>query len=408
MPTDAVLVAGVCKRFRVPSLPKQATLKDIVVRRIRAEGRHGVVDALDGVTFSVARGQTLGIIGRNGSGKTTLMRILAGIVKADRGEIRLRGTVAPLLALGTGFNPMLTGRENAFIELLMLGMTRSQARGAIDDVIEFSELAEFIDAPMRAYSAGMTMRLAFAAAIRVDPEILLIDEVLAVGDEHFARKCTKWLEDFKRRGKTTILVSHSASSIAAQCDVALWLDNGCVLAFGDTLGVLSAYHEGESGKPVAAALAPQPIDRVESAMAVADGHRALIAGSRPMQQLPLVGSVQLRRRPIGGYVDGWTSGTLEFTIEPQRDVASWTVRATVPSALPEGSSISVEVDGTLVATVAAMPGSVVVHCERRLEKAKAARVRIVSSDTVNFHALGVSDDVRDLGLRLDEIEFDHE
>jgi ABC-type polysaccharide/polyol phosphate transport system ATPase subunit len=240
---NAVDVAGVSKRYRLPPIPKQATLKDLVVRRVRAEGRHAVVDALDDVTFSVARGQTLGVVGENGSGKSTLLRILAGITHPDRGEVRMRGTVAPLLALGSGFNPYFTGRENALIELLTLGLSRSEAVRELETVIQFAELEEFIDVPIRMYSTGMQMRLAFAAAIRIDPEILLIDEVLAVGDERFSLKCTAWLDEHRKRGRTTILVTHSTAAVEAQCDVALWIDRGRVAAFGPSSDVIGLYHD---------------------------------------------------------------------------------------------------------------------------------------------------------------------
>jgi ABC-type polysaccharide/polyol phosphate transport system ATPase subunit len=238
----AIEVAGLCKRFRFPGIPKQATLKDLVVRRIRTEGRSSVVDALDDVTFSLGHGQTLGIIGRNGSGKTTLLRILSGIMRPDRGELHVNGVVAPLLSLGAGFHPYLSGRENAYIELLTLGLSRSEASALIPRVIEFSELTEFIDAPMRTYSSGMSMRLAFAVAICIDPDILLIDEILAVGDAIFANKCVAAMADFKRRGKTVALVTHDTELVTKTCDLALWLTNGRVAAYGEPATVVHQYH----------------------------------------------------------------------------------------------------------------------------------------------------------------------
>jgi len=239
-------VSGLCKRFHFPAIPKQATLKDLVVRRIRVEGQTSVVDALDDVSFEVERGQALGVIGRNGSGKTTLLRILAGIMKADRGEVRLDGSVAPLLSLGTSFHPMLSGRENAYVELLVLGLSRARARELLDDAIAFSELEEFIDAPMRTYSAGMSMRLAFSVAACIEPDILLIDEILAVGDEAFADKCMRRMHDLKRRGATIVLVTHSAQTVEAECERALWLDAGRVAAYGAAGPVTKAYHEAMS------------------------------------------------------------------------------------------------------------------------------------------------------------------
>jgi lipopolysaccharide transport system ATP-binding protein len=245
--TAVIEVAGLSKRFRFPGIPREATLKDLVVRRIRVEGQTSVVDALDDVTFSLDNGQSMGIIGRNGSGKTTLLRIMSGIMKPDRGEVRLHGAVAPLLALGTAFHPYLTGRENAYIELLTLGLTRARARSLVDRVIDFSELAEFIDAPMRTYSTGMAMRLAFAVAICVDPDILLIDEILAVGDESFAAKCTQVMNDFRTRGKTMVLVTHDTGMVKQRCDTALWLANGRVAAYGEAASVVDAYHQAVAG-----------------------------------------------------------------------------------------------------------------------------------------------------------------
>ena len=238
----AIEVAGLSKRFRFPGIPKQATLKDLVAQRIRVEGHTSVIDALDDVTFSLRWGETMGLIGRNGPGKSTLLRIMAGIMRPDRGEIRANGSIAPLLTLGAGFHPYVSGRENAFLELLMLGVSRAEARTLLARVFEFAELTEFVDAPMRVYSAGMSMRLAFAVAICVDPDILLIDEVLAVGDELFAKKCDDAMKDFHRRGKTIVLATHDAPTILARCDTALWLDNGRVAGYGKADDVVKSYH----------------------------------------------------------------------------------------------------------------------------------------------------------------------
>jgi lipopolysaccharide transport system ATP-binding protein len=403
---NAVDVVGISKRFRFPSTSKQATLKDLVVRRVHIEGRYRVVDALDDVTFSVGMGQTLGVIGENGSGKTTLLRVLSGITKPDRGQVRVRGSVAPLLGLGTGFNPYLTGRENALIELLTLGLSRAQAKSQLDDVIAFSELGDFIDAPMRTYSTGMAMRLAFAAAIRVDPEILLIDEVLSVGDERFAAKCSAWLDEFKRRGKTTILVTHSSNTVATQCDVALWLSGGRVAAFGERMDVIRAYLHASSGAPVAETVA-MPADSLERATALADSYRTRLAGLLPLLRLPLIGYVRQSGKIKGGYEDGWTDGALEFAVEPLRDVSGWSVRTTVPQAMPRETTIAVEADGKVVATAAATPGEVVLRCSTVAAAGSTVRIRVTSSATVNHHALGISGDLRDVGPRVDEIVFDH-
>jgi energy-coupling factor transporter ATP-binding protein EcfA2 len=319
----------------------------------------------------------------------------------------MRGSVAPLLALGTGFNHHLTGRENAMIELLTLGMTRAQAQRELVDVIAFSELEEFIDAPLRTYSTGMAMRLAFAAAIRVDPDILLLDEILAVGDERFARKCTTWMDDFRRRGKTTILVTHSSTVVATQCDVALWLDNGRVAAYGDRMDVVRAYVQAKSGRPVAETIGTD-VEELEAAKALVASYRQRLSGIMPLLRIPLVGFVRQLGSIKGMYEDGWTDGALEFSLSPLRDVRAWTVHATVPAGTPPGSKMTVELDGTAVLVSTVEAGPVVLACESPLPKGRAAKIRIASSATVNHHAMGISGDLREMGPRIDEIVFDHD
>lgn len=397
---------GITKRFRFLAGGRPTTIKDSVLQRVRYEGHFGVVEALHDVTFSLERGQSLGVIGENGSGKTTLLRVLAGIVKPDSGEIRLGGSVAPLLTTGAGLNPYLTGRENALAGMLMLGLSREEARGLIEDVIEFSELGEFIDAPVRTYSTGMTLRLTFAIAIRVVPDVLLIDEVIAVGDEHFSTKCMAWLRDFKASGKTVVLVTHNTADVAAHCDVGLWLDKGRVAAFGDRMDVIRAYARATSGKPVADAVSARA-DTLESAKAIADIYRARLAGLLPLLRLPLVGYVRQTGKIKGGYEDGWTDGALEFTIEPLRDVRSWLVQATVPAGIPEKSEVAVEVDGNVVSRAPASPGKITLRCNKAIPRGQVTKVRIVSSATVNHNEMGISGDVRDVGVRVDEIVFDH-
>ncbi|MHB8144816.1 MAG: ABC transporter ATP-binding protein, partial [Vulcanimicrobiaceae bacterium] len=179
MSAEAIVVEGVSKRFRIVTIPKQMTLKEAVVgfRLIRPPAkRERFVNAINNVSFAVAGGTTLGVIGRNGSGKTTLMRLLAGIYIPDSGSIQIPGEIAPLLSLGVGFHPDMTGRENVKINGLVLGMSPRQIEGRFDEIVEFSELQEFIDVPVRTYSSGMYMRLAFAVAVSIDPDVLLLDE----------------------------------------------------------------------------------------------------------------------------------------------------------------------------------------------------------------------------------------
>lgn len=397
---------GITKNFRFLAGGRPTTLKDAVLQRVHYEGRFGVVEALHEVTFSLKRGQSLGVIGENGSGKTTLLRVLAGILKPDSGDIRIAGSVAPLLATGAGLNPYLSGRENALAGMLMLGLSREDALAQIDDVIEFSELGEFIDAPVRTYSTGMMLRLTFAIAIRVVPDVLLIDEVFAVGDEHFSTKCMAWLKDYKDKGNTVVLVTHNASDVAAHCDVGLWLDKGRVAAFGDRMDVIRAYARATSGKPVADAVSARA-DTLEEATAIADVYRARLAGLLPLLRLPLIGYVRQTGKIKGGYEDGWTDGTLEFTIEPLRAVRSWVVQATVPAGMPEKSEVAVEVNGNVVSRTPASAGKIRLHCNKAIPRGQPTKVRIVSSATVNHHEMGISGDVRDVGVRVDEIVFDH-
>jgi ABC-type polysaccharide/polyol phosphate transport system ATPase subunit len=405
---NAVDVAGVSKRFRFHSMRGATTLKDVVVRRVRKEGDYTVVDALDDVTFSLPHGQTLGIIGTNGSGKTTLLRILAGVTKPDRGEVRMRGSVATLLALGAGFNTYLTGRENAMLELLTLGLSRSEAKSRMNDVIAFSELEEFIDAPLRTYSSGMGMRLAFAAAICVDPDILLIDEVLAVGDERFAKKCATWMQGFKQRGKTVVLVTHSSSTVTSDCDAALWLDNGRVRAFSDPVTVVRSYLKAEDGGPVAETAMIAPPQTVESATAMAEMYRSRLVNMLPTLRLPLVGFVRQSGTLKGIYEDGWTSGEFQFAFQPLRHVTGCTIHATMAAGMPSDSVFTVEVDDTPIVRFTGSAGDLTARCEMSVPEHKVATMRIRSSTTVNHEKMGLSGDVRDLALRVDEVVFDHD
>lgn len=197
--------------------------------------------ALDGVSFEVPRGCTFGVIGENGSGKSTLLKLLAGITKPTRGTLEVDGRVSALIELGAGFHPEISGRENVAINGIMLGLTRRQVQERFDEIVAFAELERFIDAPVKTYSSGMYMRLGFAVAIHVDPEVLLIDEVLAVGDEGFTRKCLDKISEFRRRGKTIVLVTHSLGLVEKMCDEALWVKAGRKADQGDPKRVVDAY-----------------------------------------------------------------------------------------------------------------------------------------------------------------------
>jgi ABC-type polysaccharide/polyol phosphate transport system ATPase subunit len=197
--------------------------------------------ALDGVSFDVRKGSTFGVIGENGSGKSTLLKLLAGITKPTRGSLSVEGRVSALIELGAGFHPEITGRENVAINGIMLGLSRRQIEERFDEIVAFAEMERFIDAPVKTYSSGMYARLGFAVAIHVDPDVLLIDEVLAVGDEAFTRKCLDKIGEFRRRGKTILIVTHSLGLVEKMCDDVAWLRRGQIADRGDPKRVIDAY-----------------------------------------------------------------------------------------------------------------------------------------------------------------------
>jgi ABC-2 type transport system ATP-binding protein/lipopolysaccharide transport system ATP-binding protein len=217
---------------------KSALVKGDLFRSLRPDE---LVSALEDVTIRVEKGQTFGVIGENGSGKSTLLKLIAGIAKPTGGKVRTEGKVSALIELGAGFHPEITGRENIFINGIMLGLSRKEISAKFDDIVRFAELEDFIDAPVKTYSSGMYMRLGFAVAINVNPEILLIDEVLAVGDASFVPKCLDRIDDFRRRKKTILFVSHDLTTVEKICDRVAWLKGGRLLTVGDPKRVIDAY-----------------------------------------------------------------------------------------------------------------------------------------------------------------------
>lgn len=197
--------------------------------------------ALEDVSFSLKKGQSIGLIGRNGAGKTTLLKLINGLIKPTKGEITINGSIGALIALGTGFNPILTGRENVKIAGAVLGFTERQMNEKFEEILEFSEIGDFIDAPVKSYSSGMLVRLGFSVAIQMNPDILLVDEVLAVGDLSFAVKCHKKITEYRNNGGSMILVSHYMHNIRIHCDRAMWLDNRQLKAEGSSAKVCNEY-----------------------------------------------------------------------------------------------------------------------------------------------------------------------
>ena len=240
----AIEVTNVSKVYRKYARKKQfATLKSALLKGslIRDLQPDETFPALRGVSFTVPKGCTYGVIGRNGSGKSTLLKCVAGITKPNEGSVTVNGRISALIELGAGFHPEISGRENVFINGIMLGLSKREVTRRFDEIVEFAELKEFIDAPVKTYSSGMYMRLGFAVAIHVDPEVLLIDEVLAVGDQAFTVKCLDKFSEFRRRNKSILLVTHSLDLVEKFCDRALWLDKGKTLAEGEPKRVVASY-----------------------------------------------------------------------------------------------------------------------------------------------------------------------
>lgn len=234
----SVRVDGVGKRFRLYHERNQ-TLKAAIMRR-----RTAVYDefwALEDVSFDVPQGSTFGLIGSNGSGKSTLLKCLAKIYQPDRGSIQYFGKMAAMLEVGSGFHHELSGRENIYLNGSILGMSKKDIDRKFDEIVDFSGVEKFIDQPVKNYSSGMYVRLGFSVAINVDPEILVVDEVLAVGDAEFQAKCFNKFAEFKSLGKTVILVSHSMQSVRSMCDHAAWLNKGTLMAVGDAESTIAAY-----------------------------------------------------------------------------------------------------------------------------------------------------------------------
>jgi lipopolysaccharide transport system ATP-binding protein len=263
MTTPAIRVQNVTKTFTIHN-EKRDTVKERFVRG-GAKGRH-TFTALDDVSFEVPRGSTFGLIGHNGSGKSTMLKVLAGVYRPNGGQVLVDGRVSALLELGAGFHGELTGRENIYLNGSILGLSKKQIERSIDEIIEFADIGEFIDSPVKVYSSGMYVRLGFAVAVTLDPEILIVDEIIAVGDEEFQRKCFDYLFELRRRGTTIVLVTHSLGLAADLCDNAIWLDHGKTRMVGDVRDVIDGYLASVNAKEA---------DRRREAEAAGNDHEVL-------------------------------------------------------------------------------------------------------------------------------------
>jgi lipopolysaccharide transport system ATP-binding protein len=214
---------------------------DRVLEFLTRRPRHTIFPALEDVSFEVERGETIGIIGQNGAGKSTLLKLLCNVTKPTSGTIESQGTIASILELGTGFHPEFSGRDNAALNAAILGLSPSEVKRKLPMILEFSELGTFLDRPVKTYSSGMYMRLAFSVAVNVEPDILVIDEALAVGDGHFQKKCVDRIRDFQQNGRTILFCSHAMYHVTSICRRALWLDHGSVMRYGPSLDVVHEY-----------------------------------------------------------------------------------------------------------------------------------------------------------------------
>jgi ABC-2 type transport system ATP-binding protein/lipopolysaccharide transport system ATP-binding protein len=309
---NAIEVEGLSKRFRIGT-ERRDSLKE---RFVRGSGRYDEFWALRDISFSVPQGSTFGLIGQNGSGKSTLLKMLAGVYRPTDGSIATKGRISALLELGAGFHGELTGRENIYLNGAILGLSRKQIAGAMDEIVSFSGIEEFIDSPVKIYSSGMYVRLGFSIAVTVDPEILIVDEIIAVGDEEFQRKCFDHLYELRRRGTTIVLVSHGLGTVADLCDDALWLDKGKLKSIGPVRDVIDDYLEAVNQKEAEAK------ERTGEVPAEMDGGRTRRLGSGEIRVTHL--EFIDHNGTVAGFLSGGEKCTVRMHYEAKQDLPSVT------------------------------------------------------------------------------------
>lgn len=252
-----IMVDNLSKIYKVYENPKDRLVETLIKNR----KKHKIFHALKNVSFEIKKGETVGIIGRNGSGKSTLLKILSGVLMPSEGEISVEGRVSAILELGAGFNTEYTGMENIYLNGTLQGKTKKEIDGKLEAILDFADIGEFIHQPVKTYSSGMFARLAFAVAINVDPDVLIIDEALAVGDMKFQTKCFQKFEEMKNNGVTILFVGHDISSIRKFCDRTMWLHKGGIVIFGNTLEVTSEYMEFMNSEDPEEELAPKQVEQ---------------------------------------------------------------------------------------------------------------------------------------------------
>ena len=243
-----IRLEDVTKRYRLLGRRSQfQTLKSALLRREVVLPEEGSITALRNVSFQIEQGEAFGVIGPNGSGKSTLLKLISGILKPTEGSVIVDGRIAALIELGAGFHPEISGRENVYINGIMMGLTRREIDQRFDRIVEFAGIGDFLDQPVKTYSSGMYVRLGFAVAVHLDPDILLIDEVLSVGDEEFSQRCIARIQEMKLKGVTMLFVTHQLDLVRQLCDRAIWLDHGEVCGIGDPMRIVDAYLQRVSG-----------------------------------------------------------------------------------------------------------------------------------------------------------------
>ena len=269
-PDEFVRIEGIGKDY--PIVRTGSGRLQTIFELLTGRAVHDYYRALDNVSMTIHRGESWGIIGENGAGKSTLLKIVAGVVKASRGTLRVQGRISALLELGTGFHPEYSGRDNIFLASALMGWSRAETHDRLDDILAFADIGSHIDQPVKTYSSGMVVRLGFAVATALSPDLLVTDEVLAVGDESFQKKCLRWMEDFRARGGTLLLCSHSMYHIQSLCQKTIWIHQGNAHLQGETFEVTQAYlahHEARNRAESApsAALVNATYPRLESVWA---------------------------------------------------------------------------------------------------------------------------------------------
>ena len=240
MKYPVIRVENVTQRFRLIH-ERPDSLRELFTKFFRHKSEFHDFEALKDVSFNVQPGEMVGLVGRNGSGKSTLLKVVAGVYQPTFGQVEVHGSIAPMIELGAGFHGELTGRENVLMNGLLMGFTKRDMQAREKAIIDFADIGEFIDSPVKQYSSGMYTRLAFAVATEVNPDILVVDEILAVGDTAFQQKCLERLENFRRSGKTILFVTHSLGQVVAHCDRAIYLEKGRIVADGDPEQIVDLY-----------------------------------------------------------------------------------------------------------------------------------------------------------------------